>query len=78
MQQTLQQTASGLSHAFRQELDKLPNSRDNRAGTLTHKYQTEYCYIMDMLQRGSIPEGESAINNLKRLVTDMRSARQQG
>lgn len=65
---------SGLSHAFRQELDKFNGPRINTAGTPVHAVQVEFMYAIDSVMRGSTPEIESGINDAKRIIAEMRRA----
>lgn len=68
------QIASSLSHAFRQEMEKLPNNRANTVGTPIYEMQVDFMYALDAIQRGSTPEIEVGISTAKRLISVVRKA----
>jgi len=63
---------AGLSHAFRQELDKCKGSRLNTAGSPAYAAQVEFMYALDAVMRGSTPEVETGIHEAKRVIADLR------
>lgn len=63
---------ANLTHAFRQEIEKLPNPRANQRGTLINKFQVNFMYAQDSMLRGSAPEVESGINTVKKLISDLQ------
>ena len=65
---------SGLNHAFRQELEKMPNYRMNLSGSPVHKMQVDFTYAIDAITRGSSPEIEAGISTAKKLIAEMRKA----
>jgi len=68
------QIVSGLNHAFRQELDKLPNPRNNLKGTTVYNAQVDYMYAIDSVMRGNTPEIEAGIHAAKRIISDLKKA----
>jgi len=63
---------SGLTHAFRQELEKIPNYKMNISGSPVYRMQVEFAYAIDAITRGSAHEIEGGISTAKKLISEMR------
>lgn len=65
MKLNIQDTCKELKRGFKHAIKKIPGS--NAKGTNLYKYQVEFCYLIDSIQRGPvcmIPDNIAKCNDL--------------
>ena len=67
------QIVAGLSHAFRQEIDKI-HPRINTKGSPIYVAQVDFMYAIDDVQRGNTVEVEAGISAARKIITNLRQA----